>query len=494
MYPVTCRRPRARHADAVPSTFPLPLSAYGPSSADGLLATLGERVALYPFNAVATAIFVLAVMHTFLAARFTALAHHVQRTSDERAAARGERSVPSVLGEFLHFLGEVEVVFGLWAVVLVAAIIGSFGWDVARHYVNDTVNYTEPLFVVVIMALASTRPIVLLAEGMLGRVAGIGGGTPASWWFAILTIGPLLGSFITEPAAMTICALLLARQFYDLEPSPRLRIATIGLLFVNVSIGGTLTHFAAPPVLMVARLWDWDTAYMLSHFGWRAVIAVLLSNTAYFLVFRAEFRILATRPAKPDFERPERDEAEGGADTELLPVPAWVTGVHVFFMGWTVFTAHYPALFVGGFLFFLGFVKATAPYQGWVALKAPLLVGFFLAGLVVHGGLQAWWIAPVLASLSEVPLFFGATLLTAINDNALITYLATLVPDLSEPLKIAVVEGAVTGGGLTVIANAPNPAGQALLARYFGGAVPPLGLLLAALFPTLVAVVAFRLL
>ena len=118
---------------------------------------------------------------------------------------------------------------------------------------------------------------------------------------------------------------------------------------------------------------------------------------------------------------------------------------------------------------------------------------FFLAGLVIHGGLQAWWIAPFLSRLSEVPLFIGATVLTAFNDNALITYLGTLVPSLDDRLKIALVEGAVTGGGLTVIANAPNPAGQALLARHFDGAVQPLRLFLAALVPTLLAAAAFRL-
>ena len=152
-------------------------------------------------------------------------------------------------------------------------------------------------------------------------------------------------------------------------------------------------------------------------------------------------------------------------------MPAWITITHLLFMAWTVFNAHYPALFVGGFLFFLGFARATTPYQSKIDLKAPLLVGFFLGGLVIHGGLQGWWIAPVLESLSETPLFFGATFLTAFNDNALITYLATLVPDFSDPMKAAIVEGAVTGGGLTVIANAPNPAGQALLARFFGGIV-----------------------
>jgi len=174
-------------------------------------------------------------------------------------------------------------------------------------------------------------------------------------------------------------------------------------------------------------------------------------------------------------------------------VPPWVTLVHGLFLVWTVVNAHHPALFIGGFLFFLGFARATAMYQSQVELRTPLLVGFFLAGLVIHGGLQGWWIAPVLASLSDDALYAAATVLTAFNDNALITYLTTLVPNLSDSLKLAAVEGAVTGGGLTVIANAPNPAGQALLSRYFDGAVSPLGLLAGALVPTLVAVVIFRL-
>jgi len=365
------------------------------------------------------------------------------------------------------------------------------GWSATTHYVNDTVVYTEALFVVVIMGIAATRPVVGFAEGALRRVAALGRGTPAAWWVSILTVGPLLGSFITEPAAMTICALLLSRQFFDLEPSPRLRYATLGLLFVNVSIGGTLTHFAAPPVLMVARMWNWDTPFMLQHFGWRAVIGIAVSTAVYFMLFRAEFAALAASPSRADVEAPDEDVEAGGAS--LLPVPAWLTVVHLAFLAWTVVNAHYPALFLGGFLFFLGVTRATAAYQSQASLRAPLLVGFFLGALVVHGGVQGWWIAPTLASLAETPLFIGATLLTALNDNALITYLATLVPDFSDPMKLAVVEGAVTGGGLTVIANAPNPAGQALLARFFGGAVDPLRLLAAALVPTLIAALIFRL-
>jgi hypothetical protein len=475
-----------------PGVFPTPLSAYPPPSPDGVFATLSARVAQDPFNLAVTAIFVAAILHTFAAARFTRLAHDVQHRHDARLPP-GTAARPSVAAELLHFLGEVEVVFGLWAVVLVAAIGAVHGWEAAEHYVNDTVNYTEPLFVVVIMALASTRPVILLAERSLHAVARLGGATPAAWWVTILIIAPLMGSFITEPAAMTIAAVLLGRRFYDLNPSPSLKYATLGLLFVNVSIGGTLTHFAAPPVLMVARPWNWDTAFMATHIGWRAATAMLLATAAYFALFRRELRALGRVPAVADVERPD-DESDNPATPHLLPVPAWVTAVHVLFIVWTVLNSHYPVMFVGGFLFFLGFARATAAYQARIELRAPLLVGFFLAGLVIHGGLQSWWIAPVLASLTEHKLYLGATVLTAFNDNALITYLATLVPNLDERLKLAVVEGAVTGGGLTVIANAPNPAGQALLGRFFDGAILPIWLAAGALLPTLIAIAVFRLL
>jgi hypothetical protein len=126
------------------------------------------------------------------------------------------------------------------------------------------------MFVVVIMTLASTRPILKLSEVSMAQIATRFVGTLTAWWVTILTVGPLLSSLNTEPAAMTICALLLARKFYELGPSPALKYATLGLLFVNVSVGGTLTHFAAPPILMVAERWDWGASHMMLHFGWKA--------------------------------------------------------------------------------------------------------------------------------------------------------------------------------------------------------------------------------
>jgi hypothetical protein len=99
-----------------------------------------------------------------------------------------------------------------------------------------------------------------------------------------------------------------------------------------------------------------------------------------------------------------------------------------------------------------------------------------------------------LKRLDEFPLFVGATILTAFNDNAAITYLATLVPGFTEALKYSVVAGAVTGGGLTVIANAPNPAGQAILQRFFPDGISPMGLLLGAILPTAILSLCFLLL
>jgi Na+/H+ antiporter NhaD/arsenite permease-like protein len=364
-------------------------------------------------------------------------------------------------------------------VVLAAAITWFKGWAAVVDYISGHVSYTEPLFVVIVMALAATHPVLGLAERCLRAVAGLGRGTPGAWWLTLLLIAPLLGSFITEPAAMTIAALLLARQFYDLKPSPRLSYATLGLLFVNISVGGTLTHFAAPPVIMVAHAWNWGLSYMFMHFGWRAILGILAATLLYYSMFRRELAELGARAVRRT-EKPPR-----------APAPAWITAVQVGFVAFTVWQAHHPVMFIGGFLFFLAFAQATAHYQSPVDLRSPVLVGFFLAGLVIHGGLQAWWIQPILSRLGEGPLFVSATFLTAFNDNAAITYLATLVPGFTEPLKYAVVAGAVTGGGLTVIANAPNPAGQAILGRYFPEGIAPLKLAAAALVPTIVVAVCF---
>jgi hypothetical protein len=467
-------------ADVVPS-FPPPLDRYQGEAGLSLWEVLAHRVRVEPLNLVATALFALAILHTFAASRFTAWSHRLREASESPPAAPAPdllEAEPShalrFKAEVLHFLGEIEVIFGLWVIPLLAVVAAAKGWPAAEAFVHG-VDFTEPAFVTVVMALSSTRPVLEFAETVVGRLAALGGRTPTAWWLATLIVAPVLGSFITEPAAMIIGALLLARQVFEGGPSPSLRYATLGLLFTSISVGGTLTHFAAPPVVMVAARWDWDTGFMLSTFGWKALLGIVLATALYAAWFRRELATL-------------RLPAPGAAARR---VPTWIVAVHLGFLAWTVFAGHTVALFVGGFLVFLAFTHATAPYQSPLNLRPALLVGFFLAGLVVHGALQQWWIEPVLGRLPALPLFAGAMALTAFNDNAAITYLASLVPGFTPELRYAVTAGAVAAGGLTVIANAPNPAGQAVLGRYFPDGVSPLGLFAGAAIPTAIVAACF---
>ncbi len=565
--------------------FPPSLESYGDGEVGNIVSILGNRIRHEPFNLVASLIFLCAIIHTFLTGRFMVIAHRWTHNHEEKIK-KGEAPRDSVHhgAELFHFLGEVEAVFGIWAAALVVACLLYFDWSTAKNYILYKVNFTEPMFVVVIMTLAATRPILKVTEQLMWRIANLLGGTLTAWWWAILTIGPILGSFITEPAAMTISALLLADKFYSLAPSSKFKYATLGLLFVNISVGGTLTSYAAPPVLMVAAHWNWDSVFMLTHFGWKAVLGILVANLCYFLIFRSELKTMqkafAINSLKDEIQQRylkradvedmmdhciERledrmhfvdvfsdqlkevgreltqrlktsvlaDLKDKGVDPDLAkrafeernkeirlrrmrrafplllppeerppffdpdwdrrddPVPWWVTLVHIGFMGWTIINAHYPALFIPGMLFFLGFAQVSAPYQNRINLKPALLVGFFLGGLVIHGGLQGWWIEPVLSNLSEIPLMLGATILTAFNDNAAITFLSTLVPDFSDTAKYSVVAGAVAGGGLTIIANAPNPAGLSILKPFFDEEVSPVSILLAAALPTAILWLAF---
>ncbi len=414
----------------------------------------------------ATLLFGLAVIHTFCVKRFALWAEKYPSGS--------------VRENLLHFLAETEVVFGLWAAALFTGIVVVNGSVQAAITYIDGLNFTEPKFVVVIMIVAATRPVVVLAETIISYVArAIPATESVAFYVTALILGPLLGSFITEPAAMTLLALVLKRRYFDQGISPRLAYATLGVLFVNVSIGGTLTHFAAPPVLMVASKWNWDFAFMIQHFGWRAAAACSVSAVAITLIFRKELSKVEVEPTKAG------------------QIPGWLTALHLMFLALVVLFAHHPKVFFGVLMLFLGLVLATSEFQDDLKLREALLVGFFLAGLVTLGSLQAYWLKPLIEKLDGNALFFGAAGLTALTDNAALTYLGSLVEGLSDELKYALVAGAVTGGGLTIIANAPNPAGIGILqdAKAFAGeGISPLGLLLGALFPTSIAIVFFWLL
>ncbi|MDH4070519.1 MAG: putative Na+/H+ antiporter [Ignavibacteria bacterium] len=460
-------------------SYPPSLDSYHDAELTNLIDILANRIEKQPFNLWATVLFVCAIVHTFMTHRFRHIAHVLEEKHHGiREKGETERTV-SVPSRIFHFLGELEAVFGIWVVPLIIAMNFGIGAGSSLNYIDNKVNFTEAVFVVVIMTIASTRPILQLAERIMQIFAKLGGEKPVAWWLSILLVGPLLGSFITEPAAMTICAMLLSKKFYSLKPSNRLSYGTIGLLFVAISIGGTLTHFAAPPVLMVVDAWGWDLPFMLTHFGWKAALGIGLGVGAYYSFFRKELTSLSNIP---DAGKPEEN---------LTRIPVWVTIGHLLFMVFAVYYSHHPPYLIFGMLFFLAFVEVTEDFQQDFSIRPPILVGFFLAGLVIHGGLQQWWIAPVLGSLGEIPLMLGAMTLTAFNDNAAITYLCTLVPTFTEGMKYAAVAGAVAGGGLTVIANAPNPAGVSILGKHFEDGVSALGLLTGALVPTIIALLCF---
>jgi hypothetical protein len=410
---------------------------------------------------ISLALFIVALLHTFSTRLF------------ERLAQRS----PHHAGLF-HLLGEVEVVFGFWAFVLMLFMALVDGRAAAVDYAESR-QYTEPLFVFVVMVVAASRPVLETARALVRLLARL---SPmrdevAQTWLGLALV-PLCGSLITEPAAMTLAALMLAPSVFRPGMPEKLKYGALGVLFVNVSIGGTLSAYAAPPVLMVAGAWGWDSMHMLTRFGWRALVAVVINASVITLLLRPHLR-------------PFDASVDGES---AVPVPPWVALIHLGFLAAVVLLAHHPVLFLGLFLLFLGFTQAYQRYQDPLVLKEALLVGFFLGGLVVLGGMQQWWLQPLIAGLDATQLFFGALVLTAVTDNAALTYLGSLISGLSAHEQYMLVAGAVAGGGLTVIANAPNPAGAALLRRGFNDeSIGALGLLLGALGPTCAAAVLFLL-
>lgn len=405
-------------------------------------------------------LFGLAILHTFSTKYFEHLAH----------------TRPGHAGLW-HLLGEVETVFGFWSFVLLVFMAAALGWGAASDYLDKS-RFVEPMFVFVIMVIAASKPILQLVSDAVRRLALVVP-LPAAvaYYFLALSVVPLFGSFVTEPAAMTLAALMLRDVIFSRQASNRLKYLTLGVLFVNVSIGGTLTNFAAPPILMVAAKWGWDTGTVFSMFGWKALVAVATNALVLTLLFKKEL----TKKANANVR---------GADTRA---PAAFVLVNLVILAGVVATSHHPEMFVGLFLLFLGLAEAYKRHHDGLMLREGLMVAFFLAGLVVLGGQQQWWLQAVLSSLNETTLYYGATALTAITDNAALTYLGSLVSGVTDEFKYALVAGAVTGGGLTVIANAPNPAGFAILKNSFDEqSINPFGLFFAALPPTIVAVFCFR--
>lgn len=409
-------------------------------------------------QSIALVIFVVAILHTFSVKFFKSLAQKFPRHHN-----------------IFDMLGEVEIVFGFWAIVLVLIIFFLLGKTETVIYLNNQ-SYVEPLFVFVIMVIAASKPILDFSLTCVKKISALLPVNKSLSLFLItMSFVPLLGSFITEPAAMTLAALILRDHFYSKKISNKFKYGIIGTLFVNVSIGGAMTPFAAPPILMVAAKWNWDLNFMINTFAWRTALAVFINSIILTFLFRNELTKL------------------GESKIKTIKIPSFVLILHLILLLGVIFFVHDLIIFLGIFLIFLAVVNAFNQYQDKLIINQAFLVSLFLAGLVVLGGQQKWWLQTVLAKLTPDQIYYVATALTAVTDNAALTYLASLVDGLSDQFKYAIAAGAITGGGLTVIANAPNPAGYSILNKKFsGGIVSPLYLFLSALGPTIVAIICYK--
>jgi len=409
-------------------------------------------------NIVASSIFLITILHTFSIKFFINLAHQYPKHKN-----------------LFHMLGEVEFIFGFWAVSLVIILFFISGSKNTIDYLNGQ-RFTEPLFVFVIMVIAASKPILDFSLSIVKRFSKLIPVNPAvGFYFITMSFIPLLGSLITEPAAMTLAALILRDHFYNKNLSNKLKYATIGTLFVNISIGGVLTPFAAPPILMVASKWNWDLSFVFFTFGWRATLAVFVNSLILTLLFRKELSNIK----KLKFEN---------KTMSLI-----VLIIHLLLLLGVIIFVHEAIIFLGIFLIFLGFASIYQKYQNPLIIKESFMVALFLVGLVILGGQQKWWLQTLLTQLSVNQIFYGATALTAITDNAALTYLGSLVEGLSDEFKYALAAGAVTGGGLTVIANAPNPSGYSILSKKFDNKIiSPLYLFISASLPTIVAIICFK--
>lgn len=471
----------------LPSVYTHPLVIdprnYPDNPSDTTWSQLLFRIQYQPINLLFTAFFILATLHAFIAHTLKRIAHSGDAILDKPVRepadvtywdSKRKSHIRSFKNEMLDFMGDVEVVYGLWCIPLFITITFFYDWKTVINFVNGA-SYYDALFMVVAMAVSATYPIVKLAQWGLSRIAAWGGRTPSAWWWTLLIVGPLLGSLIKETIAMSISAVLLGKFFFSHKPSRALAYATIALLFVNISVGGMWTSFGTSSIKVVAGPWHWDTPFMMINFGWKATFGIVLSTALYGLYFRSALKEIDQKAALSPISHSDEHR-----------VPIWITIVHLVFLIWIVANYSNPVIALGSFVLFLGFFQATTHYQSPLNLKGPIMVGFFLASLVIHSYLQMWWFGPIVSHLTEFTAMKVMIALSAFTHNAVTNYMATYLPDLSPSMKYALFAGTMAGGGLTIMANAPNLVAYSLLGKYFKFNISFTYLFFLALIPTLI--------
>jgi hypothetical protein len=165
--------------------------------------------------------------------------------------------------------------------------------------------------------------------------------------------------------------------------------------------------------------------------------------------------------------KPEFYKLDYSLNLSLKKVNIGIVFTHIVFLILVIINSHYLTLFIGILFIFIVFTQVYSIHQERLMLREASFVGLFLTGLILIGSQQTWWLSSILKSMNTVQVYLGTSLLTAVTDNAALTYLGSLLTNPSDEFKLALVKGAIAGGGLTLIANAPNPIGATILKRFF---------------------------
>lgn len=430
-----------------------------------------------PLQIGALACFILSIVHIFMIPVFARLYRNYQ---NKRIAFPEDWKRFLWLGEWYRLMSTIELVFLLWSVPLFFWFLYTEGYKGTMAYLN-TRNYTFSMFIIVMWLLLGSKPISYAVEHAFAKIANIGRQSPKSWWLTVMFVAPLSTIFLRETGAIIIATTLLAKYFYDLSPSTRFSYATMGLLFSNVSIGGLLTTSSSRSLSMILRTLRWDNYEVMTHFGWKALLAICLSTTVYYYLFRREFH---------HFPRKIEHIINAGRK-----IPIWIICVHIAMAFAAMRFRSAPVLMGGVCIFYVFFHRLTVFYQNKIDFWKVCCLGVFFIGMSFVGGLQEWWILKLVKNSSDFGYMWAAYILSIFLDNVLVNLMMHDLPVVTDCYLYLVVAGCMSAGGLTLIANTPNIVSFATLRPFFQK--PSFSfwkLFLASLFPSVLALMLFWLL
>lgn len=423
----------------------------------------------FPLQLGATFFFILSVIHAFLTPR---LYNMYLRIRHQKILFPERKKKYLVLTEITRMFSRIELVMLLWSVPFLLWFVYSENYKVMIGYLTSR-NYMASLFIIVMMILVESNPIIYLSETLLNRlVQKIGKHSPVAWWWVILLVSPMLSSLLKETGAMVIATMLLIRKFYIHNPSKKFAYATMGLLFSNISIGGLLTITSSRAMFMIMPTLKWSSHFIWAHFTWKAFLAILFSTTIYYLYFKKELKEFV------------KTDAQQEDNNESIKAPWWVVCIHICFVWALLQCKTSPVLIISVFLCYLCFRCFTYSYQNIIDVNKACLIGLFYSGLVILGDLQEWWVLKLMQNQSDFGHMIISFGLSIFLDNALVNYLVHNLSVSHDCYHYLVITGCMAAGGLTVATNLPNIVGYTILRRGLKLKLPSLvGLFLAAIIP-----------